>query len=98
MSSHTPNTAEECRLLAIELRKQGRFDEALAMLESGLRIQPDYAPIYYNIASIRLAQGRAADAAAAWRQAIELKPAYYQAWSGFGTALRHLGRLNEAID
>jgi protein O-GlcNAc transferase len=94
MSTPTP---QDHRARALELRKQRRFDEAIAELQTALRIKPDYAPAYFNIALCRMDQGCTDEAAAMWRKAIEIKPDYWQAYSALGAALRHLGKLDEAI-
>src|SRR5262249_51814325 len=97
MSLTLSPAADVHRVRAIELRKHGRFDDALAELALALELAPDHPALHYNVALVRLAQDRPGDAAAAWRKAISQKPDYYQAWSGLGIAMRHLGKLNESI-
>jgi predicted O-linked N-acetylglucosamine transferase (SPINDLY family) len=95
--STPPLTPEMHRARGIELRRLGRIDEAVREFERAIRLRPDYAPGYFNIASIRFDQGRVDEAAALWRKAIEIKPDYHHAHAALGSALRRLGRLEEAI-
>lgn len=92
------NTAEAHKARAIELRKRGLLDQAMAELELALRIRPNYPAAYYNVALVRRDQGRLAEAEAAWRKAISLKPDYHQAYSALGALFRQMGRLDEAIE
>jgi predicted O-linked N-acetylglucosamine transferase (SPINDLY family) len=95
--AETPLTPEMHRARGIELRRLGRIDEAVREFERAIQLRADYAPGYFNIASIRFDQGRVDEAAALWRKAIEIKPDYYHAHAALGSALRRLGRLEEAI-
>ncbi|HEY7087765.1 MAG TPA: tetratricopeptide repeat protein [Tepidisphaeraceae bacterium] len=90
-------TPESHRAAALELRRLGKLEQAIAELNAALQINPTYAAAYYNIAVIRVDQGRLEDAITTWRKAIEVKPDYSQAYSSLCVALRRLGRLDEAI-
>ncbi|HVT90029.1 MAG TPA: tetratricopeptide repeat protein [Tepidisphaeraceae bacterium] len=93
-----PDTPEFHRAQCIELRQQGKLNEAMKHIKRALELRPDYPAGYYNMAAIFMSMGRADQAAVAWRKAIELKPEYYQAWSSLSAALRRLGRHQEAVD
>jgi len=48
--------------------------------------------------SFSLVNGRYKDALKYFKKALELKPDYYHIWNNNGTALRHLGLYDEAIE
>lgn len=97
-SDPDPSPAELHKRNAVDLRKKGQYDEALAELEKALALQPEFPAAVFNVAAIHLDQGRPADALTTFRKAIELKPDYHQAFTAVATCLRKLGRLPEAED
>ncbi len=53
---------------------QKKFAEALPHQERAAKLAPDNAEVWYDLAVIRLAAGKKADALAALKQAVELNP------------------------
>lgn len=51
--------------IALELKVQGRFEEAVADLEALLRERPDHVPSYHQLALLLAELGRADEAIAA---------------------------------
>jgi predicted O-linked N-acetylglucosamine transferase (SPINDLY family) len=93
-----PDPADEHRARAVELRKQGKFSEAMAELEQALKLRPDFPQAYFNIAAIRMEQGRVEEAIPVFRKALELKPDYHQAMTSMANCYRRLGKLRQAIE
>ncbi len=52
----------------------------------------------FNHANLLLQQGRLDEAVSAYRNAIELHPAFADAYNNLGVALRRQGKLDEALD
>jgi tetratricopeptide (TPR) repeat protein len=64
-------SAWEWSFSALPALKAGRYDEAIAMLEEGLRERPGHAALLYNLACAESRGGRAQDALEHLRRAIE---------------------------
>ena len=87
---------------ALALGGLGREDEARALLKEGLRKSPDHVPLNFSLGMFLLLDGRAADAAACFRRALE-DPAmgrsaglqYYRALVEAGDPER--GRVHEDL-
>ncbi|AMV41796.1 tetratricopeptide repeat protein [Paraburkholderia caribensis] len=81
---------------AVSLYGKARFNEALAVLEPLLTMQPA-DPQFLNLAAACcLSLERLGDAQTYWRRAIAIKPDYCDAHNNLGVALKELGRLDEA--
>jgi tetratricopeptide (TPR) repeat protein len=61
---------------AAPLLDAGRFEEGIAMIESGLRERPDNPSVLYNLACAESRGGRTADALAHLAQAVAINPKY----------------------
>ena len=59
---------------ALIAREEGRLDDAAALLEDALRIDPKDAILLGELAGIREAQKRPADATALLRRALDIEP------------------------
>ena len=57
---------------------------------------PDFAEAHYNLATVALNQRRPADAEAALRRALDIKPAFPAAQNNLGLLLKEQGCLDEA--
>jgi Tfp pilus assembly protein PilF len=73
--------------LAAAYLKMDREDDAAAVLQRALEVQPT-ATIYNNLATLRFVQGRYSDAAAAFGKAVEIVPSAHLYWGNLGDALR----------
>jgi len=83
--------------LALALRNQQRFEEALAMYDKALRREPDFREAHYNRGLILLLLRRHEEAVAALSAALKLKADLADALKHRGDALSALGRLGEAV-
>ncbi|MFD1625608.1 tetratricopeptide repeat protein, partial [Azospirillum griseum] len=84
--------------LALTLRAAGEADRAAQGFARALRLDPDLAEAAYNLGNLWLERGDAAAAAGLYRHALARRARYPQAWNNIGTALRALGRTDEAAD
>jgi serine/threonine-protein kinase len=69
-----PSAVISRTLLADNLLDQGRKDEALSVLQEGLRATPEVPLLQRQIGSVLERSGRPKDAAAAYRAYAELSP------------------------
>jgi protein O-mannosyl-transferase len=74
--------------LADSLVALDRWQEAAAAYERAIRIAPDDAALYNNLASLYGSHGEPRLAIPLYRKALELKPGYSDAVTGLATALR----------
>ena len=72
------------------MRQQGKLAEAEASLREALRLRPEYAEAYNNLAIVMMKQERVDEAVGYYRQALHLKAEYPDAHKNLGLAL--LGR------
>ncbi|BAY98870.1 TPR repeat-containing protein [Tolypothrix tenuis PCC 7101] len=91
-----PDDRYALNLRGIALLNLGRYEEAVASYNKGLKIQPDQYAWYFRGNALRNL-GHYEEAIASYDKALELKPDYHQAWYFRGNALRNLGRYEEAI-
>lgn len=74
-------------LLAIVRQKQGApSDEVDALFTAAAALRPEYAPTYVRLGRLRLGNGRAREAVAAYEQAIDVEPTLAAAHRGLGQA------------
>ena len=83
--------------LAIALRNQKRFAEALAMYDKALRRKPDHLEAHVNRGLTLLALRRPVDAVAAFGAALTLKSDFPAALKFRGDAFYELRRWDEAV-
>jgi predicted TPR repeat methyltransferase len=76
--------------------QQGRFDEAVALIERSLAQVSDRADWQSNLGIALQSQGRFEDAIAAYQRAIALDPGHANAHSNLGVLLRATGKPVEA--
>ncbi|MGK0298792.1 MAG: tetratricopeptide (TPR) repeat protein [Gammaproteobacteria bacterium] len=81
-------------LLAVALRYQGKFDDALSSLNTLVKIDQDYARAWQEIGHDNRQLKKIADAIQAYEKAISLNPALYASWD----VLRDLYKLVERSD
>jgi len=75
---------------------QGKFHAADRLLTRALEMEPKFAIGQYYLGRLRGFQDRHADAAAAFRSAVDIDPSYRQARHNLGVALYKSRRLPEA--
>jgi tetratricopeptide (TPR) repeat protein len=64
-----------------------RYDEASAVLQRALEIEPS-ATLYNNLGTLWFFQGRYSDAVAVFEKAVDLNPTFYQYWANLGDGYR----------
>jgi len=82
---------------AIELAEQGRFDEAIQVMNSVIRIDSNNPNIWYNKGLIHYKQGKYVDAVNCFAQAADIDPGFTEALYNKGIAFMKLGKYNQAI-
>lgn len=81
----------------LALAREGKRDEALAMLRQAVTLDPDYAAAHNNLAvNLRLI-GELAEAEQQLRTAIDIAPLDYHANFNLGALLYDTGRPHEAV-
>src|SRR5438309_942884 len=78
--------------------KQGRFDEGIARYHQALRLQPDNAAIHFHLADALAAHDQRPEALVSLREAIRLRPAFWEARYLLGVELAFQGKIQEAQD
>jgi serine/threonine-protein kinase len=84
--------------LGHSLKAQGKHDEAISEYRTAIKLKPDFAVAHNNLGAIlcdQVLDYRAAEAA--FRQAIRFDPDDDSARRNLGHALRHQGKVEEAI-
>ncbi|MBU0717341.1 MAG: tetratricopeptide repeat protein [Planctomycetes bacterium] len=92
------NLAVEYNNIGKDMNDQGRFNEAIDVLEKACRTEPRLVGPHYNLGNALKAGGRLDDAIQAYRRAIEIEPDHTQAHYNLGHALLQTGDLAGAID
>jgi tetratricopeptide (TPR) repeat protein len=76
---------------------EGVHDLGVANLRAAIKIKPDYADPYNNLATFFHEQGRPEEAIPFYETTLELEPDHMAAHFNFATLLRQSGRTDEAI-
>lgn len=85
------------RLYLAQIHRQaGRRDQAAEQLRAGLAAHPDDAGLNTELGFLMLESGRAEEAAARFRKAVEIDRTSARAWAGLVTSLRRAGRPAQA--
>ncbi len=82
--------------MGIELRKQGRSDEAMTCFQKAVEMKPNFPDAYIHMGNIVQAQNRSDEAISYYEHALRLDPDSAMAWNNMGNLIRRQGRLNEA--
>ncbi|WP_245580319.1 tetratricopeptide repeat protein [Niveispirillum irakense] len=86
-----PNHAFANNNLAILLRAQRRWEEAVACYRRALANNPEDAQVYNNLTCVLSDMGQEAQAARVGMLAVSLRPDYAEAWFNLGNIFRALG-------
>ncbi len=85
-------------LLAMVRQKQGApWEEVDVLFAVATELRPDYAPTYVRLGRLRLGNGRARAAAAAFEQALAVEPALAVAHRGLGQARLAMDEPTRAV-
>lgn len=99
MLAEFPGDAYALASVAHLQAQAGATRDALATMEQLLgQVQDQDGGHWFNYGFLLEADERYEDAEAAFRRAVELRPALDRAWYGLGLVLIRLGRLDEAAD
>jgi tetratricopeptide (TPR) repeat protein len=79
------------------LQKQGRRDEALAVFNKAIQLQPNDADLWSNIGKAHAEMGRPEDAIQYFQQAIKLNPDHWDTADKSAGILLGEGRAEEAL-
>jgi serine/threonine-protein kinase len=93
-----PDDAQAHTTLGRILLDLGKLDEAIAEHREAIRLQPDLAQAHYDLGVILCDYHHEyGSAAGRFREVIRLQPDYAYAHTSLGIALRHQGKVVEAV-
>jgi protein O-GlcNAc transferase len=96
--SQQPNHADALHLLGVLATQAGQNQLAVELISKAIASNKK-SPIYYNnLGSALLFLGELDKAAAAFREALQLKPDYAQAYTNLGNVQKDRGQVDAAID
>ncbi len=90
-------TVPELLKAANQHHQAGRCELAIECLCAALRQCPNHPGLFNNLGALLAQQGRLAQAAASFRQAVRFKPDLVEAHYNLGKALHRQGMLEDAI-
>ena len=82
---------------AVELAESGQYDEALALVNKGIKLDSNNANSWYNKGIILFKMCRYQDSLNSFAQAADIDPEFTEAWYNKGMALMCSGKYLEAI-
>jgi Tfp pilus assembly protein PilF len=85
------------RQLAIQFHRQGRADQAIALYQAFLKLQPSDTAIWCNLGAALRKQKKYQSAVNCYRRALEIQPDDVAALGNLANALKDLHRLDESI-
>src|SRR5581483_12280390 len=83
--------------LGTALLKQGRRDEALAIFDKAVQLEPGNAQLWKNLGDLLLDMDRLTEAVLTYEHALKLDPCLWDAAYKAGFLLHRLGRKEEAL-
>ena len=89
--ARNPRHAAALNMLGIIAQQGGDGAAAIDYLEQAVAAKPNYGDAYFNLANARMARGLFVEAAAAYRECLELQPKDAVAHAGLGNALLSQG-------
>lgn len=82
---------------AVELAESGQYDDALDLVNKGIKLDANNANTWYNKGIILFKMGRYQDALNSFAQATDINPEFTEAWFNNGMALMNLQKYLGAI-
>lgn len=82
---------------AILVGQEGDYDLALEILNAAISLSPGTAEVWHQRAMVYFLREQHAEALSDLRQTLALDPKHYQAISGLGRVLQHLGQKESAL-
>ncbi len=98
--SDDPNNVDALRLLALLASRTGAIDQAINMLENCVKIAPDYALAWENLAKLYRQKDdpdSLQKAANCFGKATKLRPDWAEGWAGLGTMQTRSSQHEEGI-
>lgn len=86
--AQAPDQPDAVHLLGLVRMEQDRDEEAVALMERALALFPEAPHFHHNIAGIYRRMGRLEEAEKEFREAIELKPDYGEAYQGLAEMVK----------
>jgi tetratricopeptide (TPR) repeat protein len=83
--------------LATALQEQGRYEEALKVVDKALQLSPDDAELWRQMGDVLVQQRRYDQALQSYQHALKLNPDHADALYKIGALLEQFGRYDEAI-
>lgn len=83
-----PDEPDALHLLGLALGDQHQDEAGVALIERAIQLRPRAAAFQHNIGGVYRRMGRLAEAVAAFRRALELKPEYGEAFQGLAETVR----------
>jgi tetratricopeptide (TPR) repeat protein len=91
-----PDARDLCNK-AVELAESGQYDEALDLVNKGIKLDANNANAWYNKGIILFKMCKYQDALNSFAQATDIDPEFTEAWYNKGMALMNLQKYLEAI-
>jgi len=91
-----PNTAQIHFLLAEELRKTGRVNEAIAAYQNAIAAKGDYALAHMNLGGVFLSENKYEKAIESLKRALELDANLDSVFTNLALAYNRLGRFDQS--
>ena len=92
-----PNHARATMWFASLRASENRLDEAIALYNRALQLDPLARIPYLNLPGLYASQGENDKALASWLEAIEIHPEWPSAYDAVSEHLHRLGRIDESI-
>lgn len=89
--------ANALHFLGLLRQQQGRGDDAVALIERALVLQPAYADARFNLAAIHAQAGRDQEALDAYATVIDHTPDFHRAYAALADLLERLEMAEQAI-
>lgn len=93
----TPDFLDALHYLGALEYQAGNYQAALSVIERGLRLAPQAAPLHFNAALSHLALGSLSEALFSFERCITNDPRHQQAYFQAGNVLVSMGRLEDAL-
>jgi Tfp pilus assembly protein PilF len=97
LAAAQPRDARHRNALALAYMRGGRVAEAMAQLETAIRLDPEQPETHNNLGQVLQRQGRLAEALPHFREAVRLRPSSEVTHLSLANALQEAGEVQESI-
>jgi tetratricopeptide (TPR) repeat protein len=91
-------TAKLYNNLGLLYGKTGKFQEALACMDSALKMEPEFAEAYNNKGNALAGLGKFQEAIPQFQKALDLNKKYSEAYRNMGSTYGNMGQFPKALD